>query len=181
MNVKKEPLSSGEHAKVFTFFIHLAPSVFLFFGIIPAIFIFFGIFLMKKGNRFSSIEVSVNMFKGVFWLFISFLVAGVVFVGDIESEALIILVGISLSYIISVHHLFLSPLKRHSEWVSENGIFTTQERSYSDSWGMHAFFKKEDREVYNVDELERLSKLKKDGDISEDEFERIKKNIIYRK
>ncbi len=63
-----QPLNSGEQGKLLIFTLLFAPSVFLGVGAIPAIFLGLGLFMMKKNEDFSSVEIAVKYFKVYVWI-----------------------------------------------------------------------------------------------------------------
>ncbi len=195
--MQNQPLSSNEQAKLFIFSLLLAPAVFLIIGVIPASFLVFGFYMMKKNEDFSNIETAVRNFKWYTWLgligsLLSALVWGSKFLGEEKqmyssSEGLFIisllLAGISLLYLISVHFLFLNPLKSHSEWVVINGIFSSKPKSVKVARpDLEVDIIKSDKlKQYSVaDELIKWAKLKEDGHISENEFIEARNKLLKR-
>ena len=80
--------------------------------------------------------------------------------------------------------LFYSPLKRHSEWVAVNGIFSTKPKSATKPAieSEVDIIKGEKLKQYSVaDELIKWAKLKEEGHISEDEFNEARAKLLKRK
>ncbi len=65
-----QPLDGSDQVKLLIFSLLMVPSVIFLFGVLPAIFLGFGIYMMKKNQDFSSIDASVKIFRGYFWLLI---------------------------------------------------------------------------------------------------------------
>ena len=81
----------------------------------------------------------------------------------------------------AVDHLFYSPLKRHSEWVAVNGIFSGKSKSdiKSATESEVDIIQAEKLKQYSVaDELMKWGKLKEEGHISEDEFNQAKAKLL---
>jgi len=172
--LRNQPLDGSDQGKLLIFSLLMVPSVVLLFGVLPAIFLGFGIYMMKKNQDFSSIDTAVNYFKIYFWLSIVVAVFILFFWYDdwttcLRMEAarwcrwrldnvFFSLLGavIAIIYLIAVNILFYSPLKRHSEWVAVNGIFSKKPKS--------ATKPPTDPEVYVI-KAEKL-KTTKDKDIA---------------
>ena len=89
--------------------------------------------------------------------------------------------GISIAYLKAVNNLFYSPLKRHSEWVAVNGIFSGKSKAdiKSATESEMDIIKAEKLKQYSVaDELMKWGKLKEEGHISEDEFNQAKAKLL---
>ena len=172
----------------------MVPSVVFLFGVLPAIFLGFGIYMMKKNQDFSSIDTAVRYFER--YIFLSLIVGIVVMffymeqlvrcsrcMYEFEEFALSLLLGVAtpIIYLIAVNTLFYSPLKRHSEWVAVNGVFSTKPKSdiKSATESEMDIIKAEKLKQYSVaDELMKWGKLKEEGHISEDEFNQAKAKLL---
>jgi hypothetical protein len=191
-----QPLSSSDQGKLLIFSLLLAPSIVFLVGVIPAIFLVFGIYMMKKNQEFSSIDTAVKNFKGYTWLALigcalSSLYFGYKFFTNKSSwnyddgPFLISMMfsAISIVYLIAVQFLFYSPLKKHSEWVAVNGIFSTKPKSATKTnvESELDIIKGEKLKQYSVaDELIKWAKLKEDGHISEDDFNEARLKLLKR-
>lgn len=193
-------MSSSDQGKLLIFSLLMAPSIVFLFGLIPAIFLAFGLYMMKKNQDFSSIDAAVKNFKGYTWIaLIIFILCIFYFWYDLfngryseyydswyDSEALVvslIFTAIAFAYLVAIQVLFYSPLKKNSDWVSVNGIFSKEPRSSKDA-GVPSevdIIKGEKLRQYSVaDELIKWAKLKEDGHISEDEFKEARAKLLKR-
>ena len=165
-----KPVTSENQLKLVLFSLVVLSLIALIgIGVIPAIFLVFSIVMMKKNNDFSYIT---EVYKGC--LIYSVIVFGFLSVlsvltvsNDKILELLVFLFSAFLIFVLSLRFLFLLPLEAHSEWVVVNDIFSNRKKN-------------EKLEINNdsvTDELIRLSKLKDDGHISEDEFNKIKSKV----
>ena len=190
-----QPLDSSDQGKLLIFSLLMVPSVIFLFGVLPAIFLGFGIYMMKKNQDFSSIDTAVRYFE--IYVFLSLIVGILVvisFLGPVvgcsrrcdtklEEFALSLLLGVAIpiTYLFAVNILFYRPLKRHSEWVAVNGIFSTKPKSdiKSATESEMDIIKAEKLKQYSVaDELMKWGKLKEEGHISEDEFNQAKAKLL---
>ena len=193
--LRNQPLDGSDQGKLLIFSLLMVPSVVLLVGVLPAIFLGFGIYMMKKNQDFSSIDAAVKIFRGYFWLALivgifvmfSFLVkaVGCSEYCNRESEdfvtSLLLGVAIPIVFLFAVNHLFYSPLKRHSEWVAVNGIFSGNPKSdiKSATESEVDIIQAEKLKQYSVaDELMKWGKLKEEGHISEDEFNKAKAKLL---
>lgn len=192
------PLATGDQAKVFVFALLMAPTIFAFVGILPAIFIAFGVVLLKKNRDFSAIETSVRLVFGYLSICLVIILAIALYSlaepattgyaarapGPEREEvvlALLILLAINIAYIVFVKTLYLSPLRRHREWVANNGIFSNASRRprLGGSGSDVKIIKGESMRSYSVaDELSKWAKLRDDGVVSEQEFKEARSKIL---
>ena len=137
-----QPLDGSDQGKLLIFSLLMVPSVVLLVGVLPAIFIVFGIYMMKKNQDFSSIDAAVKNFRGYVWLSLIFGLAVLFYwwdnwMGcvsewgarhcDINFQYFLnslLAPAVPIIYLFAVNNLFYSPLKRHSEWVAVNGMFS---------------------------------------------------------
>lgn len=188
-------MSSGDQGKLLIFSLLMAPSIVFLFGVIPTIFLAFGIYMMKKNNEFSSIDTAVKNFKGYTWLALFGCALSSIYWGnkyfnteddwlyDDEFIVSLTFTAIAFAYLIVVQVLFYSPLKKHSEWVAVNGIFSTKPKSAKGSGRPSEVdvIKSEKLKQYSVaDELIKWAKLKEDGHISEAEFNEARAKLLKR-
>jgi hypothetical protein len=193
--MKNTPLSSGEQSKIILFILLLLPAIFLAAGILPAIFLIFGFSMMKRNEDFGYIEAAVRAFK-VYTVIPLLILGGCVIVFGYEykicegycsgrTEALLITLGfftITLAYIILVHVLFLSPLRKHNQWVTVNGVFSSKPNSSKINNALEAdIIKGEKFKTYSVaDELIKWAQLKEGGHISEQQYDDAKNKLLKR-
>lgn len=197
-----EPLASGDQAKIFVFSLLLVPTIFTFVGILPAIFIGFGIVLLKKNKDFSAVETSVKLVFGYLWIFLVVISAIALYnLGADGAEpastsyaaraprpnrdenvfVALVLLAINVAYMIFVKALYLSPLRKHREWVANNGIFSKTSRSSrrGGSGSDMKIIKGENMRSYSVaDELSKWAKLRDEGVVSEQEFKEARNKIL---
>jgi hypothetical protein len=183
-----KPLNSSEQGKILIFLLLLAPSILFIAGIIPVIFLLFGFYMMRKNQDFSSIETAVRYVKGYYCLFslgsLCLLLFWLLENGYHRINAilgLIALIILPLCYLISVHFLLLSPLKKHSDWVSVNDIFSNQERVLLQNKlapKMENIKDNRSQQHSVADELIKWVQLKEDGHISDSEFENEKEKLL---
>ena len=177
----KQPLDRNDHLKLLIFALLLVPTLVLVVGIIPAVFLAFGLYLMKNNQDFSSVDTAVKVVKGYLWLIaIGSLLLGIIFVVGGDSDGWLgVLLGpsIAIAYLKATQMLFYDPLKNHREWVEVNGVFSTITKSADIE-----IIKGEKLRQYSVaDELLKWAKLKEDGHISEDEFNKARAKLLKRK
>ena len=200
--LQNQPMSSNDQGKLVIFSVLMAPSIIFLFGVIPVFFLAFGIYMMKKNQDFSSIDTAVKNFKGYTWLALVGCTLSVfyhwydlfnginsryMYNNWYDSEGLVIslvFTTIALGYLVAVQVLFYGPLKRHSEWVSVNGIFSKEPKSnkFAGVPSELDIIKGEKLKQYSVaDELTKWAKLKEDGHISEGEFNEVRAKLLKRK
>ena len=153
--LRNQPLDGSDQGKLLIFSMLMVPSVVVLFGILPAIFLMFGIYMMKKNQDFSSIDAAVKNFRGYVWISLVVGLAVLFYWWDdwmgciSEWKAIapfqdparhcdyrfqyflnsLLAPAIPIIYLFAVNNLFYSPLKRHSEWVAVNGIFSKKPKS----------------------------------------------------
>ena len=193
--MQNQPLTSGDQGKLLIFSLLLLPSLVFLFGVIPAIFLAFGIYMMKKNQDFSSIDTAVKNFKGYTWLALIVCSLSSVYFGNKyftaehsydykwEFSISLVSVAISFAYLVVIQILFYTPLSKHSEWVSVNGIFSTKIKSVKIDGGESKvkIIDGENLKKYSVaNELIKWASLKEDGHISEVEFNDAKAKLLNR-
>ncbi|GAA6186437.1 SHOCT domain-containing protein [Aliiglaciecola sp. NS0011-25] len=193
--MQNQPLSSGDQGKLLIFSLLMALSIVFLFGVIPVIFLGFGIYMMKKNQDFSCIDIAVKNFKGYAWIALIICALTSFYGGFYYSIygnswhkdvffASLIFSGIACVYLIAVQVLFYSPMIKHREWIEVNGILSTKTQSDKASI-KHSeveIIKGEKLKQYSVaDELTKWAKLKVDGHISEEEFNEARTKLLKRK
>lgn len=126
-----EPLDSNEQSKIILFFILSIPSIIFGVGIIPVALVIFGLYMMKKNNDFTPIDTitkTINTYIKIATFIAVLILIGVYLdlkhIGYIISVFIVIAVGVF--YLFIVNNWFYSPLQSHSNWVANNGIFSTK-------------------------------------------------------
>lgn len=184
------PLTSNDYGKLFVFTLLLLVSAALLPGVIPLSFILFGLFMLRRTKDFSHIETASRNSKIYCWMFLLGFIIAIVYAkvevyfeqpssGDIVAYS--VFVGIAAAYILAIHYLFLSPLRRHREWILQNGIlfYRSKEQSKINDGGNVEIIKGERLHSFSVaDELLKWAKLKEEGYISEQEFDEARAKLL---
>lgn len=196
--MQNQPITSGDHAKLFIFSILMLLSMVFLFGIIPVIILIFGIFMMKKYQDFTEIEKSVKTVKRYFYAILlgiaplffynlNHIQYGISsyrygFAHYFAKCISVVVIGlIAVFYLLIIHKLFYLPLSRHRKWVEVNGIFSIKPKNKNNSKNQSEIdiIKGEKLKQYSVaDELIKWAKLKEDGCISEDEFNEVRAKLL---
>lgn len=179
------PLTSNDHGKLFVFALLILPAAAFLVGAIPFLFILFGLFMLRRTNDFSHIETAARNFKIYCWLLIpGFLFAAWGQRGRLEDiVGLSMCAGISGAYILALNFFFLNPLRRHREWIQQNGIFSNRSKEESPDADVASIdiIKGERLRSFSVaDELLKWAKLKEDGHISEQEFNEARAKLLQK-
>ena len=208
-----QPLDSNDQGKLLIFSMLMALSVVFLYGVIPTIFLAFGIYMMKKNQDFSSIDAAVKNFRGYVWL--SLIVGlGVSFYwwdgwmfcksewATIRDQARVcddsfqyslnslLAPAIPIIYLFAVNNLFYSPLKKHSEWVAVNGMFSKKPKSATkpptepEVYVIKAEKLKttKDKDTGAIDskadELLKWNELLEKGAITQEEYDKAKRDLL---
>lgn len=176
------PLTSNDHGRLFFFALMILPTTALGFGVIPLLIIIFGMFMMRRTRDFSHIETAARNFKIYFWLFLLGFAAAATYreslplpQWELENRSsqvhwLCSCAGIAAVYILAVNLLFLNPLRRHRNWVEQNGIFSGRIQAAPERL----------RTISVADELLKWVKLKEGGHISEEEFNEARATLLLK-
>ncbi len=190
-----EPLTSQDQSKLLIFTLLMLPTIPLMLsGVIPTILLTFGIYMMKKSQDFSHVEVAVKNFKRYTYLivliglfvFFNYLIDYLKKDGWYRSTENIWIgfwtVVLAISYSFIVDYLFLKPLKAHSDWVRINGIFSSKIKDDDKNIQSELnIIKGEKLKQFSVaDELLKWAKLKEDGHITEAEFNEARAKLLNR-
>ncbi|HEU4670120.1 MAG TPA: SHOCT domain-containing protein [Dyella sp.] len=195
-----EPLTSSDHAKVLIFFLLMIPLALTIVGILPILFIVFGLILLKKNEDFSSVEVSVRVFKSLIAVALIIGVLGALYWGSTyggeantihyewgdrwmregEFVGFMLVTVAAFIYLVCVQKLFLNPLLKHRGWVQRNGIFSNDKKLIGPSRGVEVnIINGEKLRSYSVaDELIKWAKLRDDGIVTEEDFENARRKIL---
>jgi hypothetical protein len=184
--IENSPLTSNDQAKLLIFALLFVPSILFLGGIIPAILLAFGIYMTKKNQDFSHIDVAFKNFRKLtFWLSVAgFFWAVAWSLQTYNSEWFVPLLFLSIpayAYFIAVDHLFYRPLKSRYLWVEKNGVFSNTRTSPAQTQSPANFeiIKGEMLKQYSVaDELLKWAKLKEDGHITEKEFNEARTKLL---
>lgn len=188
--MSNQPLDSNDKFKIIVFTFLFLPAVGFGAGIIPALFLGFGIYMMKESESFSPIETAVKYFKVYMWIAAAILGGCLIYIyrGHLDDPMflwIIFWMGAPIMYIVFVTKLFLNPLNTHKEWVVSNGIFSSKPKqnivSEMDVLNPEKLdvIKRDKLTAYSVaDELSKWAKLKEDGHITNEDFEKAKKELL---
>jgi len=201
-----QPLSSSETSKVLIFILLFLPVVFFGVGAIPALFIIFGLFMMKKSDDFSHMDTAIKNSRVYILLVLTgcslSIIYGLYFgyqeikeINDLQEgflnsidwryrESIVIggyFFGIALFYLWLLNSFFYKPLSAHRNWVEVNGVFpskASQVKSLKEAPDVD-IIKNEKLKSYSVaDELLKWSKLKEEGNITEEDYQNAKKELL---
>lgn len=188
------PLDGTERIMIIGFFVGLVATI--FFGIIPIIICLGLIFIIKKDKSIKSLESGKKIFLGYlillgFILSISCFVVAQDYAEFSSSERylryarnynilglIVVPLGAYLIYLIS-NILFFNIIKKHEEWIINNGIF-------ADFKGEKSFIEKTTEKIQTIqkestntaDELLKWAELKEKGLITDEEFQKAKEKIL---
>ncbi len=180
------PLLPNEQAKVILFSLLLVPLIGAGgLGILLILITLWGVYMMKKSKDFQYIETISKLHKycailvslGSFIFIIGLLIYSRHSGG--EEYAFIIIVSMSFAsflYMFLYKTLFYIPLSNHKDWIIANGIFATSEKEDKPSTSI---LKRDKVSSYSVaGELQKWVKLKEEGHISQEEFDKIRKDLL---
>ena len=188
------PLDGTERIMIIGYFVGLVATI--FFGIIPIIICLGLIFIIKKDKSIKSLESGKKIFLGYliilgFILSISCFVVAQDYAEFSSSERylryarnynilglIVVPLGAYLIYLIS-NILFFNIIKKHEEWIINNGIF-------ADFKGEKSFIEKTTEKIQIIqkestntaDELLKWAELKEKGLITDEEFQKAKEKIL---
>jgi hypothetical protein len=185
--LENTPLASNDQAKILIFTLLFAPSILMLGGVIPAILLAFGIYMTKKNQDFSHIEVAYKNFRHLtFWLSVGGFFWSVVWWLQTYNHDWASPIGFlslpAYAYYLAVDHLFYRPLKSRHIWVEKNGIFSNKKTPIpTDTPASLDIIKGEMLKQYSVaDELLKWAKLREDGHITEQEFNEARAKLLKR-
>ena len=187
------PLDGTERIMIIGYFVGLVATI--FFGIIPIIICLGLIFIIKKDKSIKSLESGKKIFLG-YLILLGFILSISCFVvaqdyAEYTSERylryarnynilglIVVPLGAYLIYLIS-NILFFNIIKKHEEWIINNGIFT-------DFKGEKSFIEKTTEKIQTIqkestntaDELLKWAELKEKGLITDEEFQKAKEKIL---
>ena len=187
------PLDGTERIMIIGFFVGLVATI--FFGIIPIIICLGLIFIIKKDKSIKSLESGKKIFLG-YLILLGFILSISCFVvaqdyAEYTSERylryarnynilglIVVPLGAYLIYLIS-NILFFNIIKRHEEWIINNGIF-------ADFKDEKSFIEKTTEKIQTIqkestntaDELLKWAELKEKGLITDEEFQKAKEKIL---
>ena len=187
------PLDGTERIMIIGYFVGLVATI--FFGIIPIIICLGLIFIIKKDKSIKSLESGKKIFLG-YLILLGFILSISCFVvaqdyAEYTSERylryarnynilglIVVPLGAYLIYLIS-NILFFNIIKKHEEWIINNGIF-------ADLKDEKSFIEKTTEKIQTIqkestntaDELLKWAELKEKGLITDEEFQKAKEKIL---
>ena len=187
------PLDGTERIMIIGYFVGLVATI--FFGIIPIIICLGLIFIIKKDKSIKSLESGKKIFLG-YLILLGFILSISCFVvaqdyAEYTSERylryarnynilglIVVPLGAYLIYLIS-NILFFNIIKKHEEWIINNGIF-------ADLKDEKSFIEKTTEKIQTIqkestntaDELLKWAELKEKGLITDEEFQKGKEKIL---
>ena len=187
------PLDGTERIMIIGYFVGLVATI--FFGIIPIIICLGLIFIIKKDKSIKSLESGKKIFLG-YLIILGFILSISCFVvaqdyAEYSSERylryarnynilglIVVPLGAYLIYLIS-NILFFNIIKKHEEWIINNGIF-------ADLKDEKSFIEKTTEKIQTIqkestntaDELLKWAELKEKGLITDEEFQKAKEKIL---
>ena len=197
------PLDGTERVMIIGFFVGLVATI--FFGIIPIIICLGLIFIIKKDKSIKSLESGKKIFLGYlitlgfilsifcfvsaqnsYEYYLGYLSGDYIFGRDYIYDVynyvglglIVVPLAAYLIYLIS-NILFFNILKKHGEWIINNGIF-------ADYKGEKSFIEKTTEKIQTIkkeptntaDELLKWAELKEKGLITDEEFQKGKEKIL---
>lgn len=184
---KNLPLNGIERLSIIGFFTLTSLSILLFgFGIIPLIICLSIIYIIKKDKNFEYINSGKKFI--LFYLIILSLPLLLISYDENKREVIRLLLGLAVIplglflFYWLFNNLFFNILKRHEQWIIENGLFT-------DSRNEKSFIEKTTEKIQTIkkepinitDELLKWAELKEKGLITEEEFKKAKEKILKEK
>lgn len=185
------PLSSTDHSKILFFTLLMLPPTGFFVGILPTVFLLFGIFMMKKSNDFSHIDTAVRNAKYYLYALIAIAACCAAWAAttlgaddryDRMGEQFILFsvtTVVAFVYVLFVDKLFYAPLVGHSEWISDNGIFSNRTNNTTNKSEIDIIKGERLRSFSVADELIKWAKLKEEGHVSEQEYNDARKKLLH--
>lgn len=187
------PLDGTERIMIIGYFVGLVATI--FFGIIPIVICLGLIFIIKKDKSIKSLESGKKIFLGYLILLGYILSISCFVVAQDYAEysyepylsyarkynilgLIVVPLGAYLIYLIS-NILFFNIIKKHEEWIINNGIF-------ADFKGEKSFIEKTTEKMQTIqkestntaDELLKWAELKEKGLITDEEFQKAKEKIL---
>jgi hypothetical protein len=186
------PVRSNDHGKLFLFGLLLLPPTIFLVGAVPFLFFVFGFVMLRRNRDFGHLETAARNSKIYCWLFvIGFGIASIhygskkVEYSYERDEAVLFLMFacIAAFYILATNFLVLYPLRKHREWIEQNGIFSSRSKTElpQTDVGVFDIIKGERLRSFSVaDELMKWAKLKEEGHITEEEFAEARAKLLQK-
>jgi hypothetical protein len=191
-----QPLPPVDQAKAFFFFVLLIVLIGAGgAGILLILVTSWGLYRMRSTHEFSYLDTVFIIHKGfaaIASIGLSTIIAYAVFeywhrhFDDWFAEYVVYLILSLLIYPVYcylLNTLFYAPLSKHKEWVVANGIFATTEAKEKEPRttpliSLPTFSIKTSSNLSVADEVVKLNKLKEDGLVTQDEFDKLRKALL---
>jgi hypothetical protein len=202
------PRSAEDKFKIVFFFVLIIPGIlYAALGLIPAAILLFGFLMMRKNRDFSIVEISIRICNYYFAILLSVATIVVGFIWyeeysrgyannfnayDMLYPFIIFCTGVAVCFHYLIYkHLYLIPLRNHSEWVKVNGLLSDSTKPKNEEVKQNPIikgkYKRSDKnknapltEISVADELMKWVKLRDSGAISEDQFEDARITLMKR-
>lgn len=177
------PLTGEDRIKIIIFFAFLIlPFVWFGLSVIILLIAISSLYIMKKDKSFIAITKAEKYID----IYLSLVAIGfIIFVlllrldGGYTFLFLICVILISIIVARIIDFLFFKTLKKHKEWVINNGLFADSKDEKSFFEKATSKFKSIKKEPINIaDELLKWAELKEKGSITEEEFQKAKEKIL---
>lgn len=176
------PLDGTERIKIIAFFaLLILPLVWLGGSVVILVIIIASLYIMKKDKNFLPI-LKANKYIKIYLIVVTiiFITIGLIYIEYMEALLFIIIPLILSPILITlIDFLFFDVLKRHEKWIIENGLFSDFKNEKSIIEKTTEKIQSLKKEPQNsADELLKWAELKEKGVISNEEFQKIKENIV---
>ena len=168
-------ISNFDTARIVLFIaIQIISCIFMFWGAIPALIVFFSYLAMRKECNLKPIEkskdyISVYMLLTAALVLFLFVYKAGMFRRGGDYFLLVFVFILLYVYHLAFHTLWLRTIDENSSIIIENGIFNFNRKNASVGFSR--------KDVNNIDTLLKLNEARKEGIISEDEFNKLKKRL----
>ena len=168
-------ISNFDTARIVLFIaIQIISCIFMFWGAIPALIVFFSYLAMRKECNLKPIEnskiyISAYMLLTAAFVRFLFVYEAGIFRGGSDYSLLVFVFILLYVYHLAFHKLWLRTIDENSSIIIENGIFNFNRKNASVGFSR--------KDVNNIDTLLKLNEARKEGIISEDEFNKLKKRL----
>lgn len=189
------PLSTGEQAKIILFFLIMIPLIAFFgLGLIFIVLFIFCTHLAKRNRSTATLEAAISSFRVLLLVAVGIFILVAAFGASLndwpqnrawyDKEMVVVSLFwavIFFVYFLLTGYLFLKPVQRNRDWISQHGFFASRERKSGSviQSGSPDIRKSEKLLSYSVaDELIKWSKLKDQGHITLEEYQRAREKLL---
>lgn len=180
------PLRNSDYLKLIAFIIVMLPTVMILgIGLIPLAFLTYGVVSAKDDKNFVHIEKAVSNSRNLYSILLVIALMSQLYEilhGEWDLiPFLLVSIGVWAFYIVSLNRLFLLPLVEHKGWIVENGIFSKRSECKNSVVEDNTSKNYIAGHTLSVpDELSKWIDLKKNGHITEDEFQKAREKLLSR-